>query len=554
MLLFYHSFFKIQSLWRVVNVLSSTFTTNCNLFSIIEVLNSIFEGVIMKKKFAALIIMDGYGLAEPSDSNSVFLAKKPFLDSLFKEYPKNVLEASGEAVGLPEGQMGNSEVGHLNLGAGRVVYQSLTRINVAIKDGSFYKNQAFLDAITHTKKHHSKLHIMGLVSDGGVHSHPNHIKALHDLAVKEGVTPYMHAFMDGRDTPPTGGKAYLKDLIDHGMKIATVSGRYYAMDRDNNWDRLQKAYDNMVLGTGVVYSNALEGIQASYDKGVTDEFMIPFLVDKKGLIADHDAVIFANFRPDRAIRMSVALSNPKETSQFVTKGKPKFEQSHILKDIFLVSMMHYHEAVKGPLAYDLKELHNLYGEVIAHAGLKQLRIAETEKYPHVTFFFDGGSEKTLEGETRILVESPKVATYDLKPEMSAYEIRDKAVEAIKSGKYDTMILNFANPDMVGHTGSIEATTKAVETVDACTKDVVEAILSIGGVAIVLADHGNAEKMRAEDGSAYTAHTTNLVPVVITDKNIKVNSGALCDVAPTLLEILGIKKPVEMTGHSLILKK
>ena len=508
----------------------------------------------MNKKFAGLIIMDGYGLGEPSESNAVYLAKKPFLDKLFSEYPTNTLEASGEAVGLPEGQMGNSEVGHLNLGAGRVVYQSLTRINVAIKDGSFFKNKAFLDAIAHVKKNNSKLHIMGLVSDGGVHSYPTHIKALHDLAVQNGITPYMHAFMDGRDTPPTAGIDYLKDLIDHGMKIATVSGRYYAMDRDNNWDRLQQAYDNMVLGTGETFSDPLKGIQASYDQDVTDEFIKPFLVDKAGLIEDHDAVLFANFRPDRAIRMSVALSNPEGTKQFVTEGKPTFKLDHPLKDIFLVSMMHYHEAVKGPLAYDLQKLDNIYGEVIANAGLKQLRIAETEKYAHVTFFFDGGSEKQFKGAKKILVESPKVATYDMMPEMSAYEVRDKAVEAIKSGEFDTMILNFANPDMVGHTGSIEAATKAVETVDQCTKDVVEAILSIGGVAIVLADHGNAEKMRAEDGSPHTAHTTNLVPVVITDKNIKVNTGALCDVAPTLLDILGVKKPEEMTGHSLIIKK
>lgn len=507
----------------------------------------------MNKKFAALIIMDGYGLAEPSDSNAVTLAKKPFLDKLFSEYPKNVLQASGEAVGLPEGQMGNSEVGHLNLGAGRVVYQSLTRINVAIKDGSFFKNNAFLNAIKHVKKHNSKLHIMGLVSDGGVHAYPTHIKALHDLAMQNGITPYMHAFMDGRDTPQKGGLGYLGDLIDHGMKIATVSGRYYAMDRDNNWDRLQLAYDNMVLGTGELHEDALEGIKASYDQDVTDEFIKPFLVDKKGLIQDHDAVIFANFRPDRAIRMSLALSNPEGTKLFETPGKAIFDQSHTLKDIFFVSMMHYHEAVKGPLAYDLQKLDNIYGEVIANAGLKQLRVAETEKYAHVTFFFDGGSEKDLKGATRILVQSPKVATYDLKPEMSAYEVKDKAVKAIKTGEYDTMILNFANPDMVGHTGSIEAATKAVETVDQCTKEVVEAILSIGGVAIVLADHGNAEKMRSEDGLPHTAHTTNLVPVVITQKGIKVNTGALCDVAPTLLDILGVKKPKEMTGHSLIIK-
>ena len=507
----------------------------------------------MNKKFAGLIIMDGYGLGDPSDSNAVYLAKKPFLDKLFKEYPTNVLEASGEAVGLPEGQMGNSEVGHLNLGAGRVVYQSLTRINVAIKDGSFYKNESFLKAVEHVKKNNSKLHIMGLVSDGGVHSYPTHIKALHDFAVKQGITPYMHAFMDGRDTPQVAGIGYLKDLMDHGMKIATVSGRYYAMDRDNNWDRLQKAYDNMVMGTGKTYTNPLEGIKASYDQDVTDEFIIPFVADKEGLIKDHDAVIFANFRPDRAIRMSVALSNPEGTKQFVTEGKPTFDTTNALKDIFLVSMMHYHEAVKGPLAYDLQKLDNIYGEVISKAGLKQLRIAETEKYAHVTFFFDGGSDKQLEGATRILVESPKVATYDMKPEMSAFEVRDKAVEAIKSGQFDTMILNFANPDMVGHTGSIEAAVKAVETVDQCTKDVVEAILSIGGVAIVLADHGNAEKMRSEDGEPHTAHTTNLVPVTITDKDVKINTGALCDVAPTLLDILGVKKPEEMTGQSLIIK-
>lgn len=506
----------------------------------------------MNKKFAALIIMDGYGLAPASDSNAVSLAKKPFLDQLFKDYPSNTLNTSGEAVGLPDGQMGNSEVGHLNLGAGRVVYQSLTRINVAIKDGSFFKNKAFLDAIKHTKKHNSKLHIFGLVSDGGVHSYPKHISALHDLAVSQGIKPYLHAFMDGRDTPQMSGLGYLKDLIDHGMQVATVSGRYYAMDRDNNWDRIQLAFDNMVLGTGKKYPDALTGMQASYDAGVTDEFVVPFVVDEKGLIGDHDAIIFANFRPDRAIRIATAFSNPSEANTYHTKGKASFDPSHVPSDIFFVSMMHYNKTVKGPLAYELQTLNNLYGEVVANAGLKQLRIAETEKYAHVTFFFDGGEERKLEGATRILVESPKVATYDLKPEMSAYEVKDKAVEAIKSGKFDTMILNFANPDMVGHTGSIEAATKAVEAVDQCTKEVVEAILSIGGVAIVLADHGNAEKMRSEDGKPHTAHTTNPVPVLITKKGIKVNTGSLCDVAPTLLELLGLKQPKEMTGHSLII--
>lgn len=507
----------------------------------------------MNKKFAGLIIMDGYGLADPSESNAVFKAKKPFLDNLFKEYPNNVLIASGEHVGLPDGQMGNSEVGHLNLGAGRVVYQSLTRINVAIKDKSFYTNKAFLDAIEYTKKHQSKLHIFGLVSDGGVHSYPTHIKALYDLAISNGVNPYLHAFMDGRDTPQTGGINYLKDLMDYGIRVATVSGRYYAMDRDNNWDRLQKAFDNMVLGTGKKFDDALVGLKASYDQGITDEFVVPFLVDADGLIHDHDAIIFANFRPDRAIRLSVAFSNPEKTTLFVTPGKPTFDSKHAPKDIFFVSMMHYHEAVKGPLAYELQTLNNLYGDVISAHGLKQLRIAETEKYAHVTFFFDGGADKSLEGSTRILVQSPKVPTYDLMPEMSAFEVRDKAVEAILSRQYDTMILNFANPDMVGHTGSIEAAIKAVETVDQCTKDVVEAILSIGGVAIVLADHGNAEKMRDELGNPHTAHTTNLVPVIITKKGINVNTGSLCDVAPTLLDLLDLKQPKEMTGKSLIIK-
>ncbi len=507
----------------------------------------------MNKKFVGLIIMDGYGLAPASDSNAVTLAHKPFLDKLFTEYPTNVLQASGEYVGLPDGQMGNSEVGHLNLGAGRVVYQSLTRINVAIKDGSFFENEAFIAAIDHAKKHQSKIHIFGLISDGGVHSYPTHITALHDLCVRHGLTPYLHAFLDGRDTPPTSGLGFLKDMIDHGLKVASVSGRYYAMDRDNNWDRIQKAFDNMVLGTGPIYADALEGIDASYKAGITDEFVMPFLVDQAGLIGDNDAILFANFRPDRAIRIATAFTNPEGTRLYETPGKASFDATHVPKNIFLVSMMHYNESVKGPLAYELQTLDNLYGEVIANAGLKQLRIAETEKYPHVTFFFDGGAEKELSGSKRILVQSPKVPTYDLKPEMSAFEVKDKAVEAILSGAYDTMILNFANPDMVGHTGSIEATKIAVETVDQCTKAVVEAIEKIGGVAIILADHGNAEKMRDESGNPHTAHTTNLVPVAITKKDVKLNTGALCDVAPTLLDLLGVEQPKEMTGKSLIIK-
>jgi 2,3-bisphosphoglycerate-independent phosphoglycerate mutase len=509
----------------------------------------------MNKRLAALIILDGYGLAPDGPGNAVNLANKPFLDHLFSSYPTNVLEASGEAVGLPEGQMGNSEVGHLNLGAGRIVYQSLTRINVAIKDGSFHENKAFLEAISHAKKNNSTLHIMGLVSDGGVHSYPTHIKALLDLAKSHDVKTYVHAFMDGRDTPPTAGIGYLEDLINHGAKIATVSGRYYAMDRDNNWDRIQKAYDAMTEAKGKHFDNPLEGIQASYDDGVTDEFIVPFVTDPEGVVKDHDSIIVANFRPDRAIRISTAFTNPEATNtHYHTEGKASFDVSKAKHDICLVSMMHYAETVKGPIAFELQKLDRLYGEVISDAGMTQVRIAETEKYPHVTFFFDGGSERTFPGSDRILVQSPKVPTYDLKPEMSAYEVRDKAVEAVRSGKYDTMVLNFANPDMVGHTGSIEATVKAVEAVDACAKDVVEAIIETGGTAIILADHGNAEKMLDENGNPHTAHTTNLVPVAITDKNVSLDKGALCDIAPTLLDILGVEQPEEMTGKSLIIRK
>jgi len=510
----------------------------------------------MSNKFVGLIIMDGYGLAPASDSNSVTLAKKPFIDSLFKNYPHTTLQASGEAVGLPEGQMGNSEVGHLNLGAGRVVYQSLTRINVAIKDGSFFKNEAFLKACAHVKKHQSKLHILGLVSDGGVHSTTNHIKALYDLAKQNGLEnhTFLHAFTDGRDTPQQSAYGYVKDLVNYGLNIATVAGRYYAMDRDNNWDRLQLAYDNLLVGSDIKFDSALTGINASYDKGITDEFIVPFVVNSNGLINDNDAVIFANFRPDRAIRLATALSNPDATTLYQSEGKAVFHPNHVVKNILFVSMMHYNESVKGLLAYPLQTLNNLFGQTIENAGLSQIRAAETEKYAHVTFFFDGGKEVELKHSKRILAESPKVATYDLKPEMSAYELTDMVLEALKTKQYQTMVLNYANPDMVGHTGSIEATTKSVEVVDACVKKVVQEILSQDGVVIVLADHGNAEQMRSSDGKPHTAHTTNLVPCIITKKGINLHSGALCDVAPTILDLLNVKQPAEMTGHSLIERK
>lgn len=503
------------------------------------------------KQTVALIILDGYGLSNKTSGNAVKLANSPFLNTLFNDYPHNTLKTSGEAVGLPEGQMGNSEVGHLNLGAGRVVYQSLTRINKSIKDGDFYTNQAFLDAINYSKKHGSKVHVFGLISDGGVHAYPKHIEALFEIGKAHHVPMYLHAFMDGRDTPPTSGKHYLKALLDKDIKVSTVNGRYYAMDRDNNWSRIQASIDAMTQLKGEHFNDPLTGIQASYDAGITDEFIKPFIVDPKAQIEANDAIIFANFRPDRAIRIATAFSNPTATSEYVSEGKPSCDISRIPCNIFFVSMMHYSETVKGSIAFPLVELKDIYGEVIANQGMTQVRLAETEKYPHVTFFFDGGKEKQLQGADRILVQSPKVATYDLKPEMSAYEVKDKAVNAIKSGKYDTMILNFANPDMVGHTGSLEAAIKAIEAVDQCTKEVVEALDSVCGVAIVLADHGNAEEMISDTGEPHTAHTTNVVPVAITNKNYTIQHGALCDIAPTLLDLLHVKQPVAMTGKSLI---
>ncbi len=503
------------------------------------------------KKTVALIILDGYGLSPKQEGNAVALAHTPFLNELFTKYPHNTLITSGEEVGLPEGQMGNSEVGHLNLGAGRVVYQSLTRINKSIKDGDFFTNQAFLDAFKFAEAHQSNIHIFGLVSDGGVHAYPTHIKALFELGKTQHRPMFLHAFMDGRDTPPQSGKSYLEDLLASGIEVSTVSGRYFAMDRDNNWSRIQLAIESMTQLKGEQYSNPLEGIQHSYDQGITDEFIKPFIVNPKGQIKANDVIIFANFRPDRAIRIATAFSNPTEVSAYYSEGKPLLDISLIPSNIHFVSMMHYAETVKGDIAFALKNLDDLYGEVIEKAGLTQVRLAETEKYPHVTFFFDGGKEMNFPHSTRLLVQSPKVATYDLKPEMSAFEVRDKAIEAIESGLYDTMILNFANPDMVGHTGSLEATIKAVETVDVCTKSVVEALQKQGGIAIVLADHGNAEQMQDDEGNPHTAHTTNLVPVAITSYDYTLNSGALCDVAPTLLELLGIEKPQAMTGNSLI---
>lgn len=502
-----------------------------------------------------LIIMDGYGLAEASSTNAVSLAKKPNLDRIFSEFDTKQLDASGEAVGLPEGQMGNSEVGHMNIGAGRIVWQSLSRINNSIKTGEFNNNPAINNAIDNALKNNKKFHIFGLCSDGGVHSHTTHIIAIAKLAHSKGIKDvYYHAFLDGRDVAPKSAAIYLEKIMKEGnVKVATVGGRYYGMDRDKNFDRIQKAYDAMTICKGEYFENPIEGINKSYEAGVTDEFVVPFVSDKNGMIETGDSIVFANFRPDRAIQIATAMSNP--DGIVYNPDKPyKLDTTKGPKYTTFVSMMKYADQVKGELAFGLQKLDNLYGDIISKAGLKQLRIAETEKYAHVTFFFDGGADREIAGADRILVNSPKVATYDLKPEMSAYEVKDKVVEAIKSQKYDTIILNFANCDMVGHTGVIPAAVKAVEAVDDCVGQVVKALDEVGGVAIITADHGNAEKLADEEGKPYTAHTTNPVPVVITDKNVKIRNGILSDLAPTLLELLGIEIPEDMTSKSLIVSK
>ncbi len=507
------------------------------------------------KKPVTLIIMDGYGLAPAGEGNAISLAKKPNLDKMFKEYPNAILGASGEDVGLPDGQMGNSEVGHLNIGAGRIVYQSLTRINKSIKEGSFDENKAFLDAIEYVKKHNSKLHIFGLTSTGGVHSHTNHMIALIELAKKHNVECYVHCFLDGRDVPPKSAKEYLESIMAHG-NIATVSGRYYSMDRDKNWNRTQLAFDAMTIGKAEKYG-VIEGLEKSYENGVTDEFVVPYITNEKGMITDNDAIIFANFRPDRAIQIATAFSNPeaiKVGTPLVKDGTTPLDITNAPKNIFFVSMMLYAESVKGEIAFGLQNLDNTYGDILSACGKKQLRIAETEKYAHVTFFFDGGVDKQIEGSKRVLVNSPKVATYDLKPEMSAYEVTEKVLYEIENDTPDAIVLNFANCDMVGHTGVIPAAVKAVEAVDDCVGQVVNAVMNKGGVCVIIADHGNADKMLDEEGKPFTAHTTNPVPVIVTDKNVTVENGILSDVAPTLLHYLEIPQPKEMTGKCLVKEK
>ena len=497
-----------------------------------------------------LIIMDGFGLRDSDMGNAVHAAKTPVLDKLFAENPCSRLSASGLDVGLPAGQMGNSEVGHTNIGAGRVVFQDLPKITKAIDDGDFFQNPAYVKAMTAAKEAGKAVHIMGLTSDGGVHSHIEHMKAAVKMAHQLGCERiYVHCFLDGRDVPPTSGKGYVAEMQQvcqqYGAQIATLSGRYYAMDRDTNWDRVEKAYSAMVYGESAEFNaDPVDAVQKSYDAGVTDEFLIPVVCARDACISEGDACIFMNFRPDRAREITRTLVDPDFEG---------FQRKRGFFDTHFVCTTSYDATMPNvEVAFPKESLHNIFGQYISDSGLTQLRIAETEKYAHVTFFFNGGVEQTFPGEDRCLVASPKVATYDLQPEMSAYEVCDKCVERIKSGKYDVIILNYANCDMVGHTGVFDAAVKAVETVDECVGRTVDAIREMGGIALITADHGNAEQMLQEDGkSPFTAHTTNLVPFCIVGADVKLRDGRLADIAPTMLDLMGLEKPVEMTGESLI---
>ncbi len=527
----------------------------------------------MKKPYC-IIIMDGYGYSPEVKGNAVLAADSKFVNRYIKDYPSTLIGASGMDVGLPDGQMGNSEVGHLNIGAGRVVYQDLTKITKSIQDGDFFTNPALLKAIDNAVKNDKNLHLYGLLSTGGVHSHITHLYALLELAKKSGVkNTYVHCFMDGRDTDPCSGAEFVTELqaemdkLSYG-KIASVCGRYYAMDRDNNWDRTKKAYDMLTLGNGVHEENAIQAVKNSYEKGVTDEFMLPTNITENGkpvaLIEKGDSVIFFNFRPDRARQITRAFSQ-KEFTPYADaeKGKNMYfvRETGFLAPTY-VGFAVYDASFKDVyVAFPPDEIDNTLPQYLASLGKTQLHIAETEKYAHVTFFFNAKLEAPVEGETRIVIPSPKVATYDMKPEMSAYEVADRAVKELDTGKYDVMILNFANCDMVGHTGVFDAAVKAVKTVDECVKQVVDKVLSMGGEAIITADHGNADKMLDENGHPFTAHTTNLVPLIVVGEKYKgkklpypypgEKGGKLSDIAPTLLTMMGIPVPKEMTGKSLI---
>ena len=513
----------------------------------------------MSKKPTVLMILDGYGLNDKCEANAVCEGKTPVMDQLMSQCPFVKGNASGMAVGLPEGQMGNSEVGHLNMGAGRIVYQELTRINKEIQDGDFFKNEALLAAVKNAKENNSALHFMGLLSDGGVHSHITHLFGLLELAKREGLEKvYVHCFLDGRDTPPASGKGYIEELqakmkeIGVG-EIATVSGRYYAMDRDNRWDRVELAFKAMINGEGVKGTDAAEAVQASYDAEKTDEFVLPTVIEKEGkpvaTVQDKDSVVFFNFRPDRAREI---------TRAFCDDDFKGFSREKKL-DVTFVCFTDYDETIGNKLvAFVKQEIKNTFGEYLAAHNMTQARIAETEKYAHVTFFFNGGVEEPNKGEDRILVKSPKVATYDLKPEMSAYEVCDKLVDAIKSDKYDVIIINFANPDMVGHTGVEAAAIKAVEVVDECVGRAVDALKEVDGQMFICADHGNCEQLvDYETGEPFTAHTTNPVPFILVNADPSYTlreNGCLADIIPTLIELMGMEQPAEMTGKSLLIKK
>lgn len=503
----------------------------------------------MSKRPVLLCIMDGFGKNESTYGNAIAAAKKPNLDKIVSENPMTFIGASGLDVGLPDGQMGNSEVGHTNIGAGRVVYQELTRITKSIQDGDFFTNEALVGAMENCKKNSSALHLMGLMSDGGVHSHNTHLYGIMELAKRSGVDKvYIHCFMDGRDVPPTSGKDYLAELYkkcdEIGVgEIATVMGRYYAMDRDNRWERVVKAYKAMTEGEGVKFDCACKMMEESYANDVTDEFIVPAVSEKAVPVKDNDSIVFFNFRPDRAREI---------TRAFVDPAFSGFEREQ-LKGLYYVCMTQYDATMPNVhVAFKPETLENTFGEYISDKGLKQLRIAETEKYAHVTFFFNGGVEKQYPGEDRILVKSPAVATYDLQPEMSAYEVTDKLLAAIGSDKYDAIILNYANCDMVGHTGVFDAAVKAVEAVDTCVGKIVDAVAAKGGVTLITADHGNADKMYEADGSPFTAHTTNPVPFIVVGYPCELREGGrLCDIAPTMLKIMGLEQPKEMTGVSII---
>jgi 2,3-bisphosphoglycerate-independent phosphoglycerate mutase len=505
---------------------------------------------MIKKRPILLMILDGYGLNEKKEGNAIAAAHTPYMNRLFSIYPHSILAVSGESVGLPEGQMGNSEVGHLNIGAGRIVYQDLTKITKSIQDGDFFRNRTLLDTMQKVISNDASLHLIGLLSDGGVHSHITHLYALLETAKNLGIKKtYIHAFLDGRDVPPKSALKYIQDaenkMKELGGEFATISGRYYAMDRDRRWERVEKAYDAMTTGQGITAESASDAVEKAYAHKETDEFATPCVILKDNkpasVISDNDSIIFFNFRSDRAREI---------TRAFIEEDFTGFRRKYFPRTDF-VCMTQYDETFNVPVAFPPETLKNIFAEVLSGYHFKQLRIAETEKYAHVTFFFNGGIEEPFKDEDRILIPSPKVATYDLQPQMSAFLVTEETVNAVSSGKYDVIILNYANCDMVGHTGVFEAAVKAVEAIDKCISCVFKAVRNKNGILIITADHGNAEKMIDERGGIQTAHTSSPVPFMVCEKGIKLRNGILADIAPTILELLGIEKPEEMTGKSLI---